>query len=82
MVLKNSKTRKMVKDVNHDAIRGIDAQIDRVVDWKSVGRREKARLIRHLERAKQPLLDGHEDLMIFFQRTPPKPRTRFKPKSK
>ena len=80
MVLKNSKTRKMVKDVNHDAIRCIDAQIDRVVGWKSVGRREKAKVIRHLERAKQPLLDGHEDLMIFFQRTPPKPRS--KPKSK
>jgi hypothetical protein len=67
MVLRNSKTRKMVKDVNHDAIRCIDAQVDRVQGWKSVGRREKGRVIRHLERAKQELLDGHEDLMIFFR---------------
>jgi hypothetical protein len=66
MVLRNSKTRKMVKDVNHDAIRCIDKQIDRVQDWKSVGRREKGRVIRHLERAKQDLIDGHKDLMIFF----------------
>lgn len=68
MVLRNSRTRKMVKDVNHDAIRGIDNQIERVEGWKSVGRREKGRVIRHLERAKQNLLDGHDDLMMFFQR--------------
>lgn len=67
MVLRNSKTRKMVKSVNHDAITGIDHQIERVEGWKSVGRREKAKIIRHLQRAKQPLLDGHEDLMVFFQ---------------
>lgn len=69
MVLHNTKTRKMVKDVNHDAIKGIDAQIERVLGWKSVGRREKSKIIRHLQRAKQPLLDGHEDLMIHFKRT-------------
>ncbi len=69
MVLRNSKIRKMVKDVNHDAIRGIDAQIERVLGWKSVGRREKGKIIRHLKRAKAPLLEGHEDLMVFFQRT-------------
>ncbi len=69
MVLHNTKTRKMVKDVNHDAIRGIDAQIDRVVGWKSVGRRDKARLLEHLKEAKQSLLDGHEDLMVYFRPT-------------
>lgn len=69
MVLHNTKTRKMVKDVNHDAIKGIDAQIERVVGWKSVGRRDKARLLTHLKEAKQSLLDGHEDLMIYFRTT-------------
>lgn len=67
MVLRKTKTRKMVKDVNHDAIAGIDRQIRRVEGWASVGRREKAKLIRHLQRAKQPLLEGHDDLMMFFQ---------------
>ena len=66
MVLRNSKTRKMVKSVNHDAIRGIDYQIERVEGWRSVGRREKGKVIRHLERAKQELLNGHEDLMTTF----------------
>lgn len=69
MVLHNTKTRNMVKGVNASAIRDIEDRIDQVLGWKSVGRKEKAKVIRHLERAKQDLLDGHEDLMIFFQRT-------------
>ena len=72
MVLLNTRVRKMVKDVNHDAIEGIDAQIERVEGWESVGRREKSKIIEHLKRGKAPLLEGFDDLMIYFQRTPRK----------
>lgn len=80
MVLHNTKTRKMVKDVNHDAIAAIDFEINRVVEWKSVGRRDKTQLLAHLKKTKQSLLDGHEGLMVYFQPTPPKSRKSRKSK--
>ncbi|MCJ2540276.1 MAG: aldehyde dehydrogenase family protein [Candidatus Thermoplasmatota archaeon] len=66
MPMHNTKLRKMVKDVHHDTVAAIDKQISRATDWKSVGPRERRKVVAALQRIKDAAMEEKDDLLSYF----------------